>query len=117
MGNTAISITIVRIRPKFWWMVAMGVRDNHTKFEQETQQWLPGTSGSRLQNLSRMAKKKAYIFGQFGCQACPWRGLWGRAGTARTARYFVDQVPPKEPPSTPLPNALTSSLPQEHVPL
>ena len=36
---------------------------------------------------------------------------------ARTARYILDQAPPKEPPSTPLPNALVSPLPQEHVPL
>ena len=26
----------------------------------------------------------------------------------RTVRYFLDQVPPEEPPSTPLPKALTS---------
>ena len=36
---------------------------------------------------------------------------------ARTARYFLDQVPPEESPSTPLPNTLISPLPQEHVAL
>ena len=35
----------------------------------------------------------------------------------RTTRYFLDQVPPQESPSTPLPNALISTLPHEHVPL
>ena len=34
-----------------------------------------------------------------------------------TARYVLDQVPTEEFPSTPLPNALISPLPQEHVPL
>ena len=33
-----------------------------------------------------------------------------------TVRYFLDQVPPEESPRTPLPNALISPLPQEHVP-
>ena len=32
-------------------------------------------------------------------------------------RYFLDQDPPEESPSTPLPNALASPLPQEQVPL
>ena len=36
---------------------------------------------------------------------------------AHIARYFLDQVPSEEPPSTPLPNALASPLPQEQVPL
>ena len=34
---------VLRIRPKFWWMLPMGVRDNHTKYELETQRWQPGT--------------------------------------------------------------------------
>ena len=40
-----------------------------------------------------------------------------RAHCTRTARYFLHQVAPEEFPSTPLPNALISPLPQEHVPL
>ena len=38
-------------------------------------------------------------------------------GLPCTARYFSDQVPLEESPSTPLPNALISPLPKEHVPL
>ena len=34
---------VLRIRPKFWWMLPMGVRDNHTKFVPETQRWRLGT--------------------------------------------------------------------------
>ena len=38
----------------------MGVKYNHTKFEQETQRWRPGTGvasdGPRFQNLTKMAK-------------------------------------------------------------
>ena len=32
----------VVIRVKFWWMIPMGVRNNRTKSELETQWWLPG---------------------------------------------------------------------------
>ena len=38
-------------------------------------------------------------------------GHWGRPCTVR---YFCDQVPHEESPSTPLPNALISPLPEEH---
>ena len=41
-------------------MIPMGVRDNHTKFEQETQRWRPGTAvaggGPRFQKLQFRAK-------------------------------------------------------------
>ena len=39
----------------------MGVKYNHTKFDQETQRWRPGTGfasgGPPFQNSSKMAKK------------------------------------------------------------
>ena len=42
----------------------MGVRDNHTKFEQETQRWRPGTSvaggGPRFQKLQFRAKNSHF---------------------------------------------------------
>ena len=33
MGENHSSVMVLRIRPKFWWMLPMGVRDNHTKYE------------------------------------------------------------------------------------
>ena len=43
----------------------MGVTENHTKYEQETQWWLPGagdaSGGPRFQNLSKMAKKCFFL--------------------------------------------------------
>ena len=43
----------------------MGVKYNHTEFEQETQRWRPGTEfasgGPRFQNLSNMAKKCLFL--------------------------------------------------------
>ena len=39
MGENQKSAVVLRIWLKFWWMIPMGVRDNHTKFEQETQRW------------------------------------------------------------------------------
>ena len=55
MGKNQNSVLVLRIRLKFWWMIPMGVRDNHTKYEPETQQWQPGTAvasgGPQLQKL------------------------------------------------------------------
>ena len=44
MGKNQNSVVVLRIRLKFWWMIPMDVRDNHTKFEQETQRWRLGTA-------------------------------------------------------------------------
>ena len=43
MGTNQNSVVVLRIRLKFWWMIPMGVKYNHTAFEQETQRWRPGT--------------------------------------------------------------------------
>ena len=43
MGKNQNSIVVLQIRVKFWWMIPMGVKYNHTKFERETQRWWPGT--------------------------------------------------------------------------
>ena len=43
MGKNQNSVVVLQIRLKFWWMIPMGVKYNHTKFEQETQRWRPGT--------------------------------------------------------------------------
>ena len=55
MGKNHSSIVVLRIRPKFCWMLPMGVRDNHTKYEPQTQQWQPGMgvagAGPPFQNL------------------------------------------------------------------
>ena len=33
MGGNHSSVVVLRIRQFFWWMLPMGVRDNHTKYE------------------------------------------------------------------------------------
>ena len=43
MGKNQNSVVVLQIRLKFWWMIPMGVKYNHKKFEQETQRWRPGT--------------------------------------------------------------------------
>ena len=43
MGKNQNSVVVLQIQVKFWWMIPMGVKYNHTKFEQETQRWRPGT--------------------------------------------------------------------------
>ena len=39
MGKNQNSVVVLRIQLKFWWMMPMGVRDTHTKYEPETQRW------------------------------------------------------------------------------
>ena len=81
MRKNQNSVVVLRIRLKFWWMIPMGVKYNHTAFEQETQRWRPGTGfasgGPRFQNLSKMARK-CLFFGIYGCLSGPWRGALAR---------------------------------------
>ena len=65
MGKNQNSVVVLQIRVKFWWMIPMGVKYNHTKFEQETRRWRPGTGfaggGPQFQKLQFRAKNS--IFG------------------------------------------------------
>ena len=40
-------VVVICIWLKFWCMIPMGVKCNHTKFEQESQRWRPGTGFAR----------------------------------------------------------------------
>ena len=64
MGKNQKSVVVLQIRLKFWWMIPMGVRDNHTKYEPETQQCRPGTGfasgGPRFQKLQFRAKNSHF---------------------------------------------------------
>ena len=59
MGKNQNSVVVLWIWLKFWCMIPMGVKYNHTKFEQETRRWRPATEfasgGPPFQNLSKMA--------------------------------------------------------------
>ena len=65
MDKNQNSVVVLHIWVKFWWMIPMGVKYNHTKFEQETQQWRPGTGfasgGPQFQKLQFRAKKKPFL--------------------------------------------------------
>ena len=39
MGKNQNSVVVPQIGVRFWWMIPMCVKYNHTKFKQETQQW------------------------------------------------------------------------------
>ena len=43
MGKNQNSVVVLRIWLKFCWMIPMGVKYNHTKFERETRRRRPGT--------------------------------------------------------------------------
>ena len=66
MGKIQRSVVVLQIRVKFWWMIAMGVgvKYNHTKFEQETQRWRPGTGlatgGPQFQKMQFGAKNSHF---------------------------------------------------------
>ena len=70
MGKNQNSVVVFRIWLKFRGMIPMGVKYNHTKFEQEVQWWRPGTGfasgGPPFQNLSKDGQKMPF-FGRFGC--------------------------------------------------
>ena len=65
MGGNHSSVVVLRIRPKFWWMLPMVARDNHTKYEPKSQQWRPGTgvasAGPPVQNLQFRAKISLFL--------------------------------------------------------
>ena len=65
MGGDHSSVVVLRIRPKFLWVLPMGVRDNHTKYGLETQRWQPGTgvasAGPQFQNLQFRAKISQFL--------------------------------------------------------
>ena len=65
MGGNQKFVMVLRIRLKFWWMIPMHVKYNHTEFGQETQPWRPGTGcasgGPRFQNLSKMAREFLFL--------------------------------------------------------
>ena len=64
MAKNQNSVVVLRIPVKFWWMIPMAVKYNHTKFEQETQRWRPGTrfagGGRRFQKLHFRAKNSHF---------------------------------------------------------
>ena len=65
MGENHSSVVVLRIRPKFWCLLPMGVRNNHTKYERETQRWRPGagvaSAGPPFQNLQLRAKISLFL--------------------------------------------------------
>ena len=76
MSKSHISIVVVQIWQNFWWMVPLGVRDNHTKYEPETQRWRPGTGVASLQvpdlhfKICNLGPKSAFFFAQNSPRTC-----------------------------------------------
>ena len=64
MGKNPTSVVVLCIWLKFWCMIRMGVKYNHTKFEQETQRWRPRTGfasgGPHFQKLQLRAKNNHF---------------------------------------------------------
>ena len=64
MGKNQNSVVVLQIQVKFWWMIPMGVKYNHTKFEQEIQRCWPGTrfasGGPQFQKLQFRAKNSLF---------------------------------------------------------
>ena len=64
MGKNQISVVVLWIWLKFWWMIPLGVKYNHTKLEQETQRWRLGTGfasgGPQFQKLQFRAQNSHF---------------------------------------------------------
>ena len=70
MGKNHSSVVVLRIQPKFWWMLPMGVRDNHTSMSQKV------NGGDREQaSQCRTSISKSAIYGRnqpfFFCPKLP----------------------------------------------
>ena len=62
MDKTQNSVAVLQIQVEFCWTMPIGVKYNHTKFEQKTQQWRPETGFQKLQfraKNSHFGAKKA----------------------------------------------------------
>ena len=74
MGKNHSSVMVLQVRPKLWWMLPMGVRDNHTKYEEQTHRWRPGTgvasAGPPFQNLQFRAKISLFFVAQNHPRTC-----------------------------------------------
>ena len=61
MGKNQKSVVVFWIWMKFWYMIPMGVKYNHTKCDRETRRWRPATGFASgrppFQNLTKMARK------------------------------------------------------------
>ena len=64
MGKNQTSVVGLQIPKKFWWMIPVCVKYNHTKFQRETQRRRPGMGlargGPRFQKLQFRAKNSQF---------------------------------------------------------
>ena len=60
-GENHSFIVVLQIRPKFGWMLPMGVMDNHTKYEWEIERWRPGTGVGSARRLFKNLQFNAKI--------------------------------------------------------
>ena len=64
MGKNQNSVLVLQIRLKFWWMIPMGVKYNHTKFEQKNRRRRPGkgftSGGPQFQKLQFRPKNSHF---------------------------------------------------------
>ena len=92
MGKNHISIMVPGIQPKFWWMLPMGVRDNHTKYEPETQPWRPGmgvaSAGSPFQSLQCRAKISLFFPPKTALEPAESSQMKGNSGYSTHAADF-----------------------------
>ena len=88
MGKHRNSVVVLWIWLKFWCMIPMGVKYNHTKFEQETRRWRPGTGfasgGPQFQKLQFRAKNS-----HFWAKKCDSEGTY----STRNPPLFVVSTP------------------------
>ena len=64
MGENQNSVVVLWIWLKFWWMIPMVVKYNHTTFERQTQRRQPGMGfardGPQFQKLRFRAKNRLF---------------------------------------------------------
>ena len=142
MGNNHSSVVVLRIGPKFWWMLPMGLRDSRAKYAPETQRGRSetGVASARppFQNMQFSAKMCPFTpktarepaengqmkgnsgystqFGGVYPQIAPPRPA---APTNEPSRTPLPSPPPpskSHPPRTPPPQSPLPEPPPQHPP-
>ena len=65
MGESHNWVVVLRIRLKLSWMMPIRVKNNHIRYEPESQQWRPGTGDASGQ----AELEKSAIYGDLRAQA------------------------------------------------
>ena len=68
MGKKCNSVVVLQIELNFWWMMPVGVKDNHTKFKQDGggHEWVRAVADPSFKICPKWTKKMPLYWGSLG---------------------------------------------------